>query len=325
MIFILSAAILIGFLGAFAISRSGADLGLIDTPTGRSSHTQPTPKGGGIGILLAFILASLFLHLSPFIALPVTTASLIALYGDIREIHPGIRLFIYLAAAGSTAAFFLQPVSLHGFALLLFWTVFITGTANFYNFMDGINGIAGITGAAGFGLLALLIPDQATVQLPLICAALSAASLGFLPLNIPRAKVFMGDVGSILLGLLFGIIVMHASSNLTDFLCYAALLFPFYADELSTMALRIANGDNLTQPHRKHIYQLLANECRIAHWKVSCLYGVLQLLIGTLTFMIRPGGLLPVFCFLLFCSALSVIAAIIIRRRVAVFYAKYSS
>ncbi|MBW1792430.1 MAG: UDP-N-acetylmuramyl pentapeptide phosphotransferase, partial [Deltaproteobacteria bacterium] len=97
-----------------------------------------------------------------------------------------------------------------------------------------------------------------------ICILL--ACLGFLPFNMPTAKVFMGDVGSILLGFVFAGMVVYLSKNFMDFICLVAFLFPFYVDELTTMFVRVRDGEKLSKPHRRHLYQLLANEYQIPHW-----------------------------------------------------------
>jgi Fuc2NAc and GlcNAc transferase len=173
-----------------------------------------------------------------------------------------------------------------------FWTVFIVGTANYYNFMDGINGIAGITGLLGFALLAgyvNLIGGPAAVTGVPVC--LSIACLGFLPLNMPKARVFMGDIGSILLGSVFAGLIWLAAERVLDFVCMASFLFPFYVDELTTVLVRLKDGETLTKPHRRHYYQLLANEKGIAHWKVSAGYGVFQLVVGISVLMVRGYGL----------------------------------
>ncbi len=125
--------------------------------------------------------------------------------------------------------------------IALFWIVFIVGTANFYNFMDGINGIAGISGAVGFGLLAFVTYNTQS-EIGLLAACMALTCLGFLPFNLPRARVFMGDVGSILLGSVFAGLVYLSSSTLLDFLCLASFLFLFYADELTTMIVRLCSG-----------------------------------------------------------------------------------
>ena len=79
-----------------------------------------------------------------------------------------------------------------------------------------------------------------------------------------------------------------------DFVCLVAFLFPFYADELTTMAVRIKDGEKLSQPHRRHLYQLLANEKGISHWKISVGYGLGQLLVGITIFLVKPFGIMIV-------------------------------
>lgn len=157
--------------------------------------------------------------------------------------------------------------------------------------MDGINGIAGITGIVGFSLLALhgyvLGSDPVYITL---CIGVVFSCAGFLPFNIPDAKVFMGDIGSILLGFVFACIVVIMSCDFLDFICMAGFLFPFYADELTTMLIRVKDGESLTQPHRRHLYQLLANEYGVDHWKISIAYGVGQLIIGGSIFIVKGFG-----------------------------------
>jgi Fuc2NAc and GlcNAc transferase len=111
---------------------------------------------------------------------------------------------------------------------------------------------------------------------------------------MPKARVFMGDVGSVLLGFVFAGLVVGLSRSLIDFVVLCGFLFPFYADELSTMAVRIKDGENLLRPHRRHIYQLLANEMEVAHWKVSVAYGIFQVIVGLSVRLLRPFGLFPV-------------------------------
>ena len=304
-------------VGAWVVARFAYRWGMVDIPSDRSSHTQPIPKGGGIGILAAFVLSSLLLNIPSGFWLPVTVLALISFYGDRFELSLRCRLPVQLGAALvflSTGLFcdyhpalFLSifPLSpLHSILWMLFLTVFIVGTANFFNFMDGINGIAAITGIVGFGLLALysFLSDRDSLFVVLsICISLSC--LGFLPFNMPKAKVFMGDAGSILLGFVFAGMVVWLSKSLLDFVCLAAFLFPFYADELSTMAVRIRNGENLMRPHRKHLYQLLANEKRISHWKISVGYGVLQAVVGIGALVLRGYGTLTIIFFLGVCFA----------------------
>jgi len=120
--------------------------------------------------------------------------------------------------------------------------------------------------------------------------SVALACLGFLPFNMPSARVFMGDIGSIFLGGLFGGLVYIHSRTLVDFLCMVSFLFPFYADELTTMIVRLKDDENLTRPHRRHLYQLLTNEKHLPHWQVSVLYGLIQLGVGLSIMFSRSAG-----------------------------------
>jgi len=283
-----------GGIGAFIISRYGYNLGLVDKPNERSSHDKDTPKGGGIGILISFILVSLILNIPFFFWIPATILALISFWGDNHDISPHIRLiiqcgasFVFLAGLSVT-----QHHTIIYYILIFPIAIFIVGTSNFYNFMDGINGIAGITGIIAFGLLAYwgYVFNLETPFIKLsICILLSC--IAFLPFNFPRAKVFLGDVGAILLGFTFASFVVLFSKNFHDFIILSSFLFPFYADELTTMWIRFRKGQKFFHPHRLHLYQLLVNEMGIAHWKISILYGLFQLIIGISLIKIRHLGL----------------------------------
>ena len=182
--------------------------------------------------------------------------------------------------------------------------------------MDGINGIAGITGVVGFGLVAFYALHSG-INAPLVALAIciSFACLGFLPFNMPDARVFMGDVGSILLGFVFAGMVVYLSQSLMDFICLAAFLFPFYADEITTMMIRIKDGERLSRPHRRHMYQLLANECEIPHWKVSLGYGIFQLIVGISVILVKSMGLLGILSILTFYFFSFLIFSHIVRKK----------
>jgi Fuc2NAc and GlcNAc transferase len=311
-------SVIIGSLGAFAARVCAYKYGLIDIPNRRSSHSHPTPKGGGIGILAAFILASLILKLSIAFWIPAAFLSLLSLFGDMFDLSPKVRLPMQFIAALILAQF-----SGLGYApsvlLLIFFIFFMVSTANWFNFMDGINGMAGITGMAGFSLLACFCyinrADQNIMALS-VCIALSC--LGFLPVNMPKAKVFMGDVGSILLGFLFAAITVLVSKSFLDFVCLAGFLFPFYADEWITMSIRISKSENLLMPHRKHFYQLLVNEMGKDHWKVSLGYGLLQTIVGICMLWARPYGLISVLTIIMTFFGGFIAANYAVRKRIAV-------
>lgn len=293
--FYLMSAIL-GGSGAWLAGRFGEQLGLLDRPTERSSHYTPTPKGGGIGILTAFILVCLATGVPNLFWIPASLISVLGLYCDRSDLSPKVRIYIQIAAAVviilGTKKWLGNPWLL---IMVPFAAVFVVGTANFYNFMDGINGIAGISGIISFGFLAFFALDSNNYSsFVTLSICMSFACVGFIPFNFPRAKVFMGDVGSVLLGFVFAAMVVLFAKSLTDFICLAAFLFPFYADEVTTMVVRIRDGEKLSQPHRRHLYQLMANELKISHWKVSTGYGLLQLIVGTSVMLTKPYGMLVV-------------------------------
>lgn len=292
---ILLVSLALGACGAWFVARYAFVLGLVDEPNTRSSHTRPTPRGGGVGLLAAFIVASLFLQIPWNYWLPATCLALVSFFDDRLDLSARFRLFFQFGAAGVAIVFLpfgeVSPVLL--FFLFLFASIYIAGTTNFFNFMDGINGIAGMTGAVAFSLLSLFSWQKGMGEMQvLLPLCLAAACLGFLPFNLPSAQVFMGDVGSVLLGFVYSLLVIAFSSSIADFLCLTSFLFLFYADTLTTLFIRWRDGERLGQAHRRHLYQLLANELHVAHWKVSACYGLSQAGIGVVMILGREYGLL---------------------------------
>lgn len=104
----------------------------------------------------------------------------------------------------------------------------------------------------------------------------------------------MGDVGSVLLGFLFGGLVIIIANDFKDLFCYSGFLFLFYADELTTMIERLKDKQPLMKPHRRHLYQILVNEKKIAHWKVTNIYGFVQLVISIIMITLRQTSFLTI-------------------------------
>lgn len=323
----------LGAGGAWLIAGVPFREHLLDAPNERSSHTEPTPRGGGVGILAAFLAAGLTLRIPTTFLFAAMFISAVSFYGDYFRLSVRFRflaqmlaalvfLFPLLPALGSHFAFSTFNIFPLLFILILFLIVlFLIGTANFYNFMDGINGIGGLSGAIGFGLLGAYTLYYAPVygyreSLSLLAICISLACLGYLPFNMPRAKVFMGDVGSILLGFVFAALVVMLARNYQDMVCFAALLFPFYADELTTMAVRLQDHESLVQSHRRHLYQLLANEAGMAHWKVTLIYAVVQLAVGVGVLTAGAYGVRPVVLFLTVCFIIFSLASLFIRNEI---------
>lgn len=317
-------SVLLGWAGAWFISKTTYRQRLLDYPNERSSHEEATPKGGGIGILAAFIVVSILLDMPAAFIFSAILISLVSFCADSREISVKIRLFAHFIAAFLLVLPFSllwMPAFAYMLFIVLFYVLFIVTTANFYNFMDGINGLAGVFGITAFGLIVLYyfqflhINTMPFSAYAVLAGCLAFSCLGFLPSNMPRARVFMGDVGSILLGFVFAGIVVVLSNTFLDFICLASFLFLFYADEFTTMLIRLRKREKLTEPHRRHLYQILVNEFQFPHWKVTMLYASAQLIIGFSIMFIRQGGAPSVFSALIIYFILFLSVSFYFRRK----------
>ena len=193
--FSISLSFFLSAIFAAIVSKMGYRIVLLDKTNERSSHSQPTPRGGGVGIWIALMLIGFFGVEDIFFTLIGGSVGLLGLFEDRFTLSSKSRLIIQLGLSASVVYLFSgTPASVVAIAFFLFWVLFIAGTANFYNFMDGINGIAGLTGVVGFGLMAFFsffIANKPDIVL--FSIVLAVACLGFLPFNFPKARVFMGD------------------------------------------------------------------------------------------------------------------------------------
>jgi Fuc2NAc and GlcNAc transferase len=290
---------IISFSGALFVIKYGIKFGLADVPSERSSHKTIIPKGGGVGILISFVIVSIVLKVDFQFSIPVLLISLLSFYGDRLDISPLLRLLFHFSASFIIIYnFSLHENTFFNLLLIFFSTVYIVGTANFYNFMDGIDGIAAISGIIAFSFIAIYIHFfGVNIKLKYLSICIVFSCLGFIPLNFPKAKVFMGDVGSLLLGISYAGMVIILSKSSSDFLCLIGFLFPFYSDELITMFVRWKDRDSFSKPHRKHLYQMLANELGIKHYKITFLYGFMQITISSVLLFIRYEGIHTIFLF----------------------------
>jgi Fuc2NAc and GlcNAc transferase len=261
---------LTGALRRYAIAHR-----LMDVPNARSSHDQPTPRGGGLAIVLVFLLALPALAAAGVLPWPAVwtltgAGGLVAALGwldDHRHVAAGFRLLAHFIAAawalawiGGGPAIVLGGWTLSpGWLATLLLAFYLVWMLNLYNFMDGIDGIAAVEAicvCAGGALLDLLLGQAQLAALPL---ALAAAVSGFLYWNWPPARIFMGDVGSGFLGLVLGILSLLAAS-LTPALLWSwlILLGVFVVDATTTLARRLLRGDKVHEAHRSHAYQRAA-------------------------------------------------------------------
>ena len=258
---LLSGISLAGTLAArgYALRRN-----LLDHPGERRSHVVPTPRGGGIGIVLSMLVAMALLAYgdrsqAASMALAAVGLLLVAGIGwldDHRPLTPWSRLAVHAVASCLLG---IVAIGAGGqFASALFAFVLAMVLVNIWNFMDGIDGIAALQALVVAGACALLASDPASRWMAL---ALAAACLGFLPLNLPRARIFLGDVGSGALGYVLALaIVMAAGAGGEDASppAWMLLLLPpsaFLVDAALTLAARILRGERWWTPHVSHAYQ----------------------------------------------------------------------
>ena len=238
-------------------------------PNVRSSHKTPTPQGGGIAVIAATVgvVVACVLFGVPGLGgqalwLVLAATVFIALVGAIDDIRPiAVMPRLILQVAGVAIVLAALPVDLRVVPLLPYWLerallgLAILWFVNLVNFMDGIDWmtvaeVAPLTsGLVVFGLMAEL-PRDATI----VALALCGAMIGFAPFNRPVARLFLGDVGSLPIGLLLGwlLVVLAGTGHFA-----AALLLPLYylADATITLLRRLANGEPVLQAHRSHFYQ----------------------------------------------------------------------
>ena len=266
------------FIAELIYFRIADRFNIIDKPNQRSSHTSITLRGGGIIFFLGMVVYALWSGLSyPWFLLGLSMISVVSFMDDIMELSPKVRLIVQFTAM--FLMFYqwgLTDMPLWYIAVAL---IFCTGIINAYNFMDGINGITGGYSLAVLIPLAWLNMDMQFVDMQMIITAIISV-LVFNFFNFRnRAKCFAGDVGSVAIAFIvlffLGKLILHTENP-----TYIMFLGVYGVDSVLTIMHRIKLKENISKPHRKHMYQLLANELKFKHVTVSSLYVLLQLSIS---------------------------------------------
>lgn len=234
----------------------------IDHPNHRSSHVQPVPRGGGVAVVACLaILAPATLGATVQVVVLVGAMVLLALVGlvdDLRSLSSRVRL---LAQAGVAIA---AVAVLIAHAGVSWWwlpatAVGVAGYVNAFNFMDGINGISGLTGMTVGLWWAWAGDHEGLTTLATLGLLLAGASVGFLPWNAPRARVFLGDVGSYGLGVYIALLSVVALVESVPLLWVLAPLAVYGADTGTVLIKRALAGRPITEAHREHVYQRLVD------------------------------------------------------------------
>ena len=273
---------------------------IIDKPNERSSHSKIVLRGGGIIFLIGiWIWAAFFGFQYPWFLAGLTLVVVVSFIDDVHSLPDSVRLVAQFVAM---AMMFYQLDLVHP---SLWWAVILAlivcvGATNIYNFMDGINGIT-----AGYSL-AVLVPlllknaqgefvDQDLIVV-MILSVLVFAFFNFRPKN--KAKCFAGDVGSVgiafILLFLIGMLIMK-----TGDITWLTLLVVYGVDGCLTIVHRIMLHENLGQAHRKHAYQLMANELGMSHVTVSLIYMAIQLVISLVLVYLIPSSVLAHWLYLI--------------------------
>lgn len=252
---------------------------IIDKPNMRSSHSSITLRGGGIVFLFgAWIYAAFFGLDYGWFLLGLTLIGLVSFVDDIHSLPDSLRLVVQFAAM---FLMFYQfgILNWHDWWIVLIALIVCVGITNAYNFMDGINGITGGYSLAVLAPLIYLNRDLDFIDMPFLLAV-GLSLLVFCFFNFRRkAKCFAGDVGSITIAFILLFALGKLILQTGDF-SYIIFLAVYGADSVLTICHRIQLHENLGEAHRKHAYQLMANELRMPHVQVSLLYMVIQLAIS---------------------------------------------
>jgi Fuc2NAc and GlcNAc transferase len=289
----------VALVGTWLLIHFAPQLHLIDRPNERSSHQIPTPRGGGIALVVAVVAGMLAmpgelpLAVRPalYAALPI---ALLGLVDDRYGLPAHLRLACHLAAAGACVLALGAPVefSLPRYLLLPLAAVAVAWGTNLFNFMDGIDGIAAAEGMFISAAAALLLASEA----PPIASALgviAATCAGFLIWNWAPARIFMGDVGSSFFGfLLAAIAALTVLQGLIELPVWLILWGTFIADTGVTLVRRVLRGEQWWSAHRSHAYQRLSRRLG-SHAPSALIYSALNVLLVAPTALLahaHPGA-----------------------------------
>jgi glycosyltransferase WbpL len=281
---------LTGLVRKYALSHS-----IIDIPNERSSHTVPTPRGGGLAIVILLLMAIGYCYLSEKVSFEFMLALgggilIVAIVGwidDHKHIPAVNRAIVYTLAAIWAITWINREFPLYNdtfgfpFGLLgsLFIVVGIVWLTNLFNFMDGTDALAGMESICASSVACFLFFLEGQYGMMLISAVIFVSCCGFLFWNWPPAKIFMGDVGSCSLGFCFGILaVLSELTNSFPIAIWFVLLAVFICDATFTLLIRIIRREKWYKAHKTHAYQRLVL-CGMSHKKLVNLISAINILI----------------------------------------------
>jgi UDP-GlcNAc:undecaprenyl-phosphate GlcNAc-1-phosphate transferase len=251
---------------------------IIDKPNNRSSHFNPTIRGGGVVFTIALLICYVYSEWSyPCFISGLVVISLVSFIDDIKPVNNPIRLLVHFAAAA------LAFIQVDLFTLPVYWVLlallFVIGTINAVNFMDGINGITGLYGLVALGTLYYInLSLHFTQNIFLVFAILAVIIFNYFNFR-SKAVCFAGDVGSISLAFIIVFFLLQLII-FTQNLSYILLLLIYGLDTFTTIVFRLIRRENIFEAHRSHFYQYWVNERQVSHLIVAASYGLAQLIIN---------------------------------------------
>lgn len=281
---------------------------IIDKPNERSSHSTVTLRGGGIIFYIGAFIWWLYSDFSnPFFFIGLSIISIISFIDDIHDLTPKFRLSLQLLSISlMTFQILIDNNIIENESLLIIMVIFAislfisAGAINVFNFMDGINGITG--GYSLIVLLSLAYPyyqmKDKDLNLLIIVSIIAVIVFSFFNFR-KKAKCFAGDVGSVSIAFII-IFLIGKLIFITKDLSWLTLVVVYGVDGVMTICHRILLHENLSQPHRKHAYQIMANELKIPHTKVTTIYMIIQATI-TIFYFIYPTYLSMIICISVLC------------------------
>lgn len=292
---------------------------IIDKPNQRSSHTRIVLRGGGIIFTIGLWVWSAFYGFQyPWFLAAVTLAAGISFIDDIHSLPDSVRLVVQFLAMG---LMLYQLTIGHGDLLPAWWAwalfivaglIVCVGATNIYNFMDGINGITAAYSLAVLVPLALVNQADQSLIIVTILSVLVFSIFNFRPKN--KAKCFAGDVGSVgiafILLFLIGQLIMKEAD-----ITWLTFLIVYGVDGCCTILHRIMLHENLGEAHRKHAYQLMANELGMSHVTVSLIYMGLQLAISLSLIYLVPNTVLAHWIYLVAVGIVLVAAYVLFMKK----------
>jgi len=284
-VFLLGAAL--SFFASNVALRLARRSGMVVQPGARQSHTIATPTGGGLGLVFSLIVTSVFisvyvplqgfwwLHVLP----GVVVLAMTGWFDDKRHVSSLLRLLIQLAVSLWLLGFICLQNSVSSILMCAGIMGAMIWLMNLYNFMDGSDGMAGFQGVFAGLVMAVLFILGGELAMAMLSVAVAAVCAGFLPLNFPKAQIFMGDVASVPLGFIFASMAVYGLySGVISATLSVLIMSVFIIDASLTLIARVFAGERWYTAHNQHVYQrLIAHGW--SHSRVLLLYQTINVIL----------------------------------------------